>query len=319
MLQFLGGMPRYVVETALMLGRRRLRRCAACSPETSRPASATLGIFLAGAVRVMGLLLPLQTAVAALKVNAERSRMALDLLGELDGEPVDAVPAAVVALQPGPLEVALTDAAFRYPGDEADTIHDVDLTIEPGAFAAVIGPSGARQDDAGRHDARAGVPALRASVRVGGADPRSLGAQTLEPSPTSRRSPAWSPARSRTTSRSASNRSWSIASGSSRWSRLPSCQSSSHPPLGRGDLGRQAGRRASQGADPAHRARPCAVLPVRGCSSSTRRPAGSTPARRPRSGAPLRLLHGDVTVLVIAHRLSTVQHADIVHVIEQGG
>jgi ABC-type multidrug transport system fused ATPase/permease subunit len=32
----------------------------------------------------------------------------------------------------------------------------------------------------------------------------------------------------------------------------------------------------------------------------------------------LHALHGTVTVLVIAHRLSTVQHADVVHVVEAG-
>jgi ATP-binding cassette subfamily C protein len=32
----------------------------------------------------------------------------------------------------------------------------------------------------------------------------------------------------------------------------------------------------------------------------------------------LRDLHGEVTVMVIAHRLSTVQHSDVVYVIEDG-
>ncbi len=35
-------------------------------------------------------------------------------------------------------------------------------------------------------------------------------------------------------------------------------------------------------------------------------------------GDGLRALHGKVTVIVIAHRLSTVQHADVVHVLEAG-
>ena len=35
-------------------------------------------------------------------------------------------------------------------------------------------------------------------------------------------------------------------------------------------------------------------------------------------GEGLRALHGEVTVVVIAHRLSTVQHADVVHVLEAG-
>jgi ATP-binding cassette subfamily C protein len=32
----------------------------------------------------------------------------------------------------------------------------------------------------------------------------------------------------------------------------------------------------------------------------------------------LRTLHGEVTVIIIAHRLSTVQHSDVVHVMEDG-
>jgi ATP-binding cassette subfamily C protein len=175
-LAFLGGMPRYVVETALILG---VVVFVGQQLLTGQLASglATLGVFLAGAVRIMGAILPLQTAVAALKVNTEQSAAARALLAELRGAPLPTVPAAPadrpVPSGEVPLAVEVQSVSYRYPGAEAAVLDDVSLRIPSGSFAAIIGPSGAGKTTLvelliGLSTADSG------SILIDGFDPRAL-------------------------------------------------------------------------------------------------------------------------------------------------
>ena len=120
-------MPRYVVETALILG---VVVFVGQQLLTGQLATglATLGVFLAGAVRIMGAILPLQTAVAALKVNTEQSALARELLRELRTPPSDSAPPTPQANAAPPrhkaLGVELHSVSYRYPGAEDDVLRD---------------------------------------------------------------------------------------------------------------------------------------------------------------------------------------------------
>jgi ATP-binding cassette subfamily C protein len=48
------------------------------------------------------------------------------------------------ASDPGPLSghVALNNVSFRYPGMSSPVLQDIDLTVQPGEFLAIVGPSG---------------------------------------------------------------------------------------------------------------------------------------------------------------------------------
>ena len=173
---FLGGMPRYVVETALILG---VVVFVGQQLLTGQLASglATLGVFLAGAVRIMGAILPLQTAVAALKVNTEQSASARSLLAELRGAPLPVIPAVPtnVAVPNGsaPLAVTVQNVTYRYPGAEVVALDDVNLSIRPGSFAAIIGPSGAGKTTLVELLLGLSVPDS-GSITIDGLDPRTL-------------------------------------------------------------------------------------------------------------------------------------------------
>ncbi len=82
---FLGQMPRYVVETALILGVLLLIGQQLLVGNVSS-GFATVGVFLAGGVRVMASLLPLQSAVGNLRQNSEQSVSALALREEGPGD-----------------------------------------------------------------------------------------------------------------------------------------------------------------------------------------------------------------------------------------
>jgi ATP-binding cassette subfamily C protein len=156
MMAFLGGMPRYIVETALMLG---VVMFVGVQFVTGQLASGLVivGVFLTGGVRIMASLLPLQNAASAAKSQAEQSMLAHQLLGEISATSVHVTPDAVTPVavkKPAParktthraasgLSVALKKVDFRYPGSTTLALKKISLTIEPGQHVAFIGPSGA--------------------------------------------------------------------------------------------------------------------------------------------------------------------------------
>lgn len=145
-MMFLGGMPRYVVETALMLG---VVIFVGYQFITGQLATGlvTVGVFLTGGVRIMASLLPLQNAVATVKNQVEQSKLAREIMVEAESNSThhETQPilhnAADVNL--GSLEVSLRDVAFTYPGSSTPALNKVSLDILPGQHVAIIGPSGA--------------------------------------------------------------------------------------------------------------------------------------------------------------------------------
>jgi ABC-type multidrug transport system fused ATPase/permease subunit len=147
---FLAGMPRYVVETALMLG---VVIFVGFQFLTGQLATGlvTVGVFLTGGVRIMGSLLPLQSAIANVKVQAEQAILAHKLLRE--ARAVQSLPemtahdnvgsrSADGQLKKG-LHVTMENVSFTYPGSPSPAIDNVSLEIPGGKHVAFIGPSGA--------------------------------------------------------------------------------------------------------------------------------------------------------------------------------
>lgn len=151
---FLGGMPRYVVETALMLG---VVIFVGYQFVTGQLATGlvTVGVFLTGGVRIMASLLPLQNATANMKSQVEQALLAKEVLGKAESQSNDqleAVPnvTASVAIVHEPvskpefgLEVVLENVSFTYPEATSSALSDISLHIKAGQHVAFIGPSGA--------------------------------------------------------------------------------------------------------------------------------------------------------------------------------
>ena len=150
---FLGGMPRYVVETALMLG---VVFFVGFQFITGQLATGlvTVGVFLTGGVRIMASLLPLQNAAASVKNQTEQSRLSLELLhsihegdGTKDILHFPDIPTQTKLLEEPPhlrgLTVDLKDINFTYPGASNAALKNVSISIKSGQHVAIIGPSGA--------------------------------------------------------------------------------------------------------------------------------------------------------------------------------
>lgn len=319
-LQFLAGMPRFVIETALILGVVVFVGQQLLSGELAA-GLATLGIFLAGAVRIVGSILPLQTAIAALKINTQRAQLAFALLAEMraHGDAVALLPPAaeIRAVPPGALGVAIKNITYSFEGDDHPTINGVSLKIAPGQFVAVIGPSGAGKTTI--VDLVLGlVSPQKGSIEIGGIEPNAL--RVVAPGAVS-----YVPQKPGLVSGTIAE---NIALG------VPADQID-HVLLARAvhaayldefieslpagletSVGKQADALSGGQIQRIGLARALYVQPrLLILDEATSALDAGSEAYISES---LRNLHPAVTLVVIAHRLSTVQHADVVHVIESG-
>jgi len=148
---FLGGMPRYVVETALMLG---VVIFVGFQFLTGQLATGlvVVGVFLTGGVRIMASLLPLQGAVANVKNQAEQAKVAHEFLNSAalqdktavrDRPQRDTAASATGDEGHGALDVVLDGVSFTYPTGTTPALDGVTLSIGQGQHVAIIGPSGA--------------------------------------------------------------------------------------------------------------------------------------------------------------------------------
>jgi ATP-binding cassette subfamily C protein len=139
---FLSGMPRYIVEAALIVGVAAFVGVQlAISDFVS--AITTIGIFLAGGFRLTAALLPLQSAMLSLKTMIPHAEKAFSILSLPSSglEPVVGPPR--VSKAKGPYGVQVRSLSFTFPDSTNPILKGVDFGIKPGQQVAVIGPSGA--------------------------------------------------------------------------------------------------------------------------------------------------------------------------------
>jgi ATP-binding cassette subfamily C protein len=152
-LQILKGLPRYVTESGLIIG-ALLFVVWQLSQGSLSEALLALGIFLAGSMRIMVSLLPLQQVWNELRVMQNWVEMAQGILVQLRDTPelfesgiysVDdnrTRPAAEVdsGLAPG---ISIEKATFVHQGKKEPTIKNLTMTVYGGSTVAIVGPSGA--------------------------------------------------------------------------------------------------------------------------------------------------------------------------------
>lgn len=145
---FFGGMPRYVIESALLLGLAIFVVSQALSGDLVSSA-ATIGVFLSGGFRLTAAMLPLQSALLAIKGLIPQAQAAQVVLAkrmdevtkkELESKPIDQDSVPLVAAG---VKVEFNRVGFKYPGNSTPTLIDINLDIEAGSQVALIGPSGA--------------------------------------------------------------------------------------------------------------------------------------------------------------------------------
>ena len=142
---YIQAIPRLMVETALIVG-----AAAFLAVEYVRtngePDFAVLGIFLIGGLRIMSSLLPIQRAFATIRYNQLPAAAAQEMLKSIGTQPAPATESDVdmkLFSDTAP-SVQVKDLSFNYEDSDSGSqvLDGISLSIEPGGFTALIGPSG---------------------------------------------------------------------------------------------------------------------------------------------------------------------------------
>jgi ABC-type multidrug transport system fused ATPase/permease subunit len=141
---YLGTLPRYIIESALMVG-IALIAFASVSSGNIEAAAVTLGVFISGGLRIMASMLPLQGALGAIKQQASQANIFFDLFASVNStKTIEKQLESKSSLHANkvPAGVSLNNLNFTYAGASSPAIKNVSLSVKPGQMAALIGPSG---------------------------------------------------------------------------------------------------------------------------------------------------------------------------------
>ena len=140
---FYGSLPRYIVESTLLLGAVFLSSYVFTHNQTS-VAVGILGVFLTGSMRMTSSLLPLQNSLNSLRQLIAQSESFFNLI-EKTKSPNEMLDLEFDYKNPVqvPVSVIFNDVTFNYPDTTLPALKNVSLKIAAGEYIALIGPSGA--------------------------------------------------------------------------------------------------------------------------------------------------------------------------------
>ena len=153
----LKSVPRLIIEQGLMLGVLGFVSWQILSGDVAT-GLASVGVFVVGSVRIIGAVVPIQSAYSSLKTTVVKAEMAQKLSVEITerapereamqqaletAPPLATLAAEAEGAEPKGLGISMTNVEFTYPDAEEPVVTNINLSAEPGGFIAFIGPSGA--------------------------------------------------------------------------------------------------------------------------------------------------------------------------------
>jgi ATP-binding cassette subfamily C protein len=316
---YLSGMPRYIIEAALLIGVALFILAQAASLDIVGSAG-TIGIFLTGGFRLTAALLPLQASLLTIRSAvpwAEKAQeiLALGANGELEkSEQVREAPTLNESVQP--LGVSFECVSYSYAASSESAVTDLTFRLEPGSQVALMGPSGAGKSTIADLICRVLEPSKgKISTFTGGSTSTAMETARV----------GYVPQRPGMVSGTIAD---NVALGVERTEveeglvvealelaqlgdLLNNLPEGIHTTLGKLQDGLSGGQMQRLGLARAFYARPNLLVMDEATSAlDAESEAGIQRA--------LDTMRGNVTVVLIAHRLNTIQHADTVLLIEEG-
>ena len=143
-LAFLPYVSKYVIETTMVVGAVLIGAAQFIFQDASH-AVATLAVFLAAGTRIAPAVLRLQQGTITIKSGLGVSSPTLDLIEALGNAPMTKnIDDRVDVIHEGFIsEIDIVDVSLTYPNKNAPAIANVSLTIPAGTSVAFVGPSGA--------------------------------------------------------------------------------------------------------------------------------------------------------------------------------
>ncbi len=136
----LNSMPRYIVETTLILGIFAFIGGVVLVSDLQTQA-VTIGVFLAGGLRLVASLLPLQSAFTSMKDGANRGQLAFEILHSMPhaSSQSDFHPTAI---RDSDGTLIFDNVSFQYPRSKSEVLAGVSFKVENQTKVAIVGPSG---------------------------------------------------------------------------------------------------------------------------------------------------------------------------------
>jgi ABC-type multidrug transport system fused ATPase/permease subunit len=143
-MSFLPYVSKYVIETSVILG-ALLIGAVQFILQDAQQAVATLAIFLAAGTRIAPAVLRVQQGSVLIRSSLGQARPTLELIEALGDMPItENINDSVDTSHHGfSSEIYLENVSLTYPGKETPAVTSVSLHIPPGTLVAFVGPSGA--------------------------------------------------------------------------------------------------------------------------------------------------------------------------------
>ena len=143
-LSYIPNISKYIIEITLVIGAMSLCAIQFALKDASQ-ALTTLSVFLAASSRIAPAILRIQSSLLAIKSNIGSVDKTLSLMKEFSTSTKllgDVIPLDIKH-QDFYAKVELRKVDFRYPGSPVLTVSDINIQINPGEVVAFVGPSGA--------------------------------------------------------------------------------------------------------------------------------------------------------------------------------
>jgi ABC-type multidrug transport system fused ATPase/permease subunit len=141
---FMPNISKYVIELTLVVGSLGISAMQFVLNDAGH-AVAVLSVFMAASTRIAPAVLRMQQAALNIKARIGSAEPALALIEELESiHPIEKVDDLIRYTHEGFIpRLTLENVAFSYPDSKSPAIAEVSLDIQPGRMVAVVGPSGA--------------------------------------------------------------------------------------------------------------------------------------------------------------------------------